>query len=625
MRMEGSRWWRRGSSALMFSSSRLDSAFARPAHAAEVVNGSLHLFHDVATATETTAMSNDSCGEQLLDFTTAEKLIIGVMLAVITALTVIGNMLVVIAVCVVKKLRQPSNYLLVSLAVADLSVAVVVMPFVIVTDLTGGKWLFGEVFCNIFIGMDVMCCTASIMTLCVISVDRNGSDPVICRCCEGLHKNDNQAWRQSVGLLRSPGLGTVCWSPPITRPGDSLLVSSDHQAWRQSVGLLRSPGLGTVCWSPPITRPGDSLLVSSDHQAWRQSVGLLRSPGLGTVCWSPPITRPGDSLLVSSDHQAWRQSVGLLRSPGLGTVCWSPPITRPGDSLLVSSDHQAWGQSVGLLRSPGLETVCWSPPITRLRDSPLVTVPWRYLGITRPLTYPARQNGQLMAKMIVGVWLVSASITLPPFCGWAKNVNAEGVCLISQDFSYTIYSTAVAFYIPMLVMLIMYYKIFKAARKSGAKHRFTGIARAAQPEASPGEGVRMQGLKEAHGAGVAEECVALSRFLSPDRRNMSIFKREQKAATTLGVIVGVFSVCWLPFFLLTTARPFVCGVKCSCVPLWVERTLLWFGYANSLMNPFIYAFFNRDLRSTYRDLLRCRYRNINRRLSAVGVHEALKV
>uniref|UniRef100_A0A8D0ANK7 5-hydroxytryptamine (serotonin) receptor 7b n=1 Tax=Sander lucioperca TaxID=283035 RepID=A0A8D0ANK7_SANLU len=201
---------------------------------------------------------SDSCGEQLQDFGRPEKIIIGVMLAIITAVTVMGNTLVVIAVCVVKKLRQPSNYLLVSLAVADLSVAIVVMPFVIVTDLTGGKWLFGEVFCNIFIGMDVMCCTASIMTLCVISVDR-------------------------------------------------------------------------------------------------------------------------------------------------------------------------------------------------------------YLGITRPLTYPARQNGQLMAKMILGVWLVSASITLPPFCGWAKNVHTAGVCLISQDFGYTIYSTAVAFYIPMLVMLVMYYKIFRAA------------------------------------------------------------------------------------------------------------------------------------------------------------------
>ncbi|KAI3372313.1 hypothetical protein L3Q82_022809 [Scortum barcoo] len=406
------------------------STFNRKEDISEVINVTLQRLSSVPVTTSPTAMWNASCGEQLLDFGRPEKIIIGVMLAIITAVTVMGNTLVVIAVCVVKKLRQPSNYLLVSLAVADLSVAIVVMPFVIVTDLTGGKWLFGAMFCNIFIGMDVMCCTASIMTLCVISVDRE-------------------------------------------------------------------------------------------------------------------------------------------------------PKTDP--SLLKHI---------------------------------------LYLGITRPLTYPARQNGQLMAKMILGVWLVSASITLPPFCGWAKNVNTAGVCLISQDFGYTIYSTAVAFYIPMLVMLVMYYKIFRAARKSGAKHRFTDLSRRERLETVANEALRMQGLKP---PGVVEECAALSRLLNRERRNISIFKREQKAATTLGVIVGVFAVCWLPFFILSTARPFICGVECSCVPIWLERTLLWLGYANSLMNPFIYAFFNRDLRSTYRDLLRCRYRNINRRLSAVGVHEALKV
>uniref|UniRef100_A0AAY4ED07 5-hydroxytryptamine receptor 7 n=1 Tax=Denticeps clupeoides TaxID=299321 RepID=A0AAY4ED07_9TELE len=352
---------------------------------------------------------NRSCREQVLQLSPAGSLLVGLTLAIITAATVMGNTLVVIAVCVVKKLRQPSNYLLVSLAVADLSVALAVMPFVIVTDLTGGVWLFGEVFCNIFISMDVMCCTASIMTLCVISVDR-------------------------------------------------------------------------------------------------------------------------------------------------------------------------------------------------------------YLGITQPLTYPARQNGWLMAKMIFGVWLASASITLPPFCGWAQNINAAGVCLISQDVGYTLYSTAVAFYVPMAVMLIMYYKIFQAAQKSGTKHRCPALT-LCQHEVSrkaaavTTEGLGMQGLKLGPSA---------------ERRNISIFRREQKAATTLGVIVGVFSVCWLPFFVFTTARPFFCGVLCRCGPAWVERTLLWLGYTNSLMNPFIYAFFNRDLRSTYKDLLRCKYRNISRRLSARGVHEALK-
>lgn len=118
------------------------------------------------------ATNATDCGEDILLYGDTEKVIIGTVLSVITLLTIAGNSLVVISVCIVKKLRQPSNYLVVSLAAADLSVAFAVMPFVIITDLVGGEWLFGEVFCNVFIAMDVMCCTASIMTLCVISVDR---------------------------------------------------------------------------------------------------------------------------------------------------------------------------------------------------------------------------------------------------------------------------------------------------------------------------------------------------------------------------------------------------------------------------------------------------------------------
>lgn len=294
----------------------------------------------------------------------------------------------------------------------------------------------------------------------------------------------------------------------------------------------------------------------------------------------------------------------------------------------------------------------------------------RYLGITNPLTYPVRQNGCCMAKMILSVWLLSASITLPPLFGWAQNVNDGSVCLISQDFGYTVYSTAVAFYIPMSVMLIMYYRIYRAAKLSAAKHTITGFPR------EHGAGVALRGVRGGHETspsvvseetgsvkvteGVQEEedgeeeeeesldCVAaalklqremeeecttrVSRLLKTGehhqrrkRKNQSIFKREQKAAATLGIVVGAFTFCWLPFFLVSTARPFICGVKCSCVPLWLERTLLWLGYANSLINPFIYAFFNRDLRTTYSNLLRCRYRNINRKLSAAGMHEALKL
>lgn len=226
--------------------------------------------------------------------------------------------------------------------------------------------------------------------------------------------------------------------------------------------------------------------------------------------------------------------------------------------------------------------------------------------------------------MVMTVWLLSASITLPPLFGWAKNVTADRVCLISQDFGYTVYSTGVAFYIPMTVMLIMYYRIYKAAKVSAEKHKFMGIPRQYEQD-----GVyNMEEDARAHRATkrskAVEECAILSKLLKHDRKNISIFKREQKAARTLGIIVGAFTFCWLPFFLLSAARPFICGIECSCMPLRLERTLLWLGYTNSLINPLIYAFFNRDLRTTFWNLLRCKYRNINRRLSAASMHEALK-
>ncbi|KAJ8389531.1 hypothetical protein AAFF_G00119210 [Aldrovandia affinis] len=116
--------------------------------------------------------NSTDCGEDAVPYSDLEKIVIGIVLSIITLTTIGGNFLVIISVCIVKKLRQPSNYLVVSLAAADLSVALAVMPFVIITDLVGGEWLFGKVFCNVFIAMDVMCCTASIMNLCLISVDR---------------------------------------------------------------------------------------------------------------------------------------------------------------------------------------------------------------------------------------------------------------------------------------------------------------------------------------------------------------------------------------------------------------------------------------------------------------------
>ncbi|MBN3299151.1 DRD3 protein, partial [Amia calva] len=85
---------------------------------------------------------------------------------------VFGNVLVCLAVLRERSLQTTTNYLVVSLAVADLLVASLVMPWVVYLEVVGGDWAFSRVYCDIFVTLDVMMCTASILNLCAISIDR---------------------------------------------------------------------------------------------------------------------------------------------------------------------------------------------------------------------------------------------------------------------------------------------------------------------------------------------------------------------------------------------------------------------------------------------------------------------
>ncbi|XP_076228617.1 5-hydroxytryptamine receptor 2B isoform X2 [Nomia melanderi] len=94
------------------------------------------------------------------------------MLALVLVLgTAAGNILVCLAIAKERRLQNVTNYFLMSLAITDLMVAVLVMPLGILT-LVRGYFPLPSVYCLVWICLDVLFCTASIMHLCTISVDR---------------------------------------------------------------------------------------------------------------------------------------------------------------------------------------------------------------------------------------------------------------------------------------------------------------------------------------------------------------------------------------------------------------------------------------------------------------------
>ncbi|XP_069105243.1 D(2) dopamine receptor A-like [Argopecten irradians] len=82
-----------------------------------------------------------------------------------------GNILVCMAISMEKRLQSVTNYFLLSLAVTDLLVCVIVMPFSIINQFTG-YWLFGPIICDLYVTADVLMSTSSILHLCTISLER---------------------------------------------------------------------------------------------------------------------------------------------------------------------------------------------------------------------------------------------------------------------------------------------------------------------------------------------------------------------------------------------------------------------------------------------------------------------
>ncbi|XP_075789361.1 5-hydroxytryptamine receptor 5B-like isoform X2 [Pelodiscus sinensis] len=89
----------------------------------------------------------------------------------------------------------------------------------------------------------------------------------------------------------------------------------------------------------------------------------------------------------------------------------------------------------------------------------------RYWTITRHLQYTLRARRRVSNAMIALTWALSAVISLAPLSGWGETYSPEQQrCQVSQAPSYAVFSTCGAFYLPLCVVLFVYWRIYKAAR-----------------------------------------------------------------------------------------------------------------------------------------------------------------
>ncbi|XP_060692663.1 alpha-2Db adrenergic receptor-like [Hemiscyllium ocellatum] len=407
-----------------------------------------------------------------------------VSLAVVTVimLTMVGNALVVVAVLTSRALRPPQNLFLVSLASADILVAALVIPFSLANELMG-YWYFGSVWCGIYLALDVLFCTSSIVHLCAISLDRYWA---VTRAVEYNLKRTPRRIKAMIAVVWL--ISAVISFPP--------LVSVDRA--RQGCCQLNDEtwyilsSCAVSFFAPCLIM---MLVYFRIYRVAKQRTSVVSVAGNGQP------GAPAPALPLESAFSRRRRPRDRASAPG-----GSPPSSQ-------SHPHQEDDEEEEL-EDIDLEESCSSEAQSRpveLRRSQEVPLPL-------PLALPP-----------------PSSSTLPPLPGPG------------------------------------------CSRLSWAGHRASQLF-----------------LEQRRKRKAARPVSRLSKSRLAQLR-------EKRFTFVLAVVIGVFVLCWFPFFFTYSLRA-ICRQNCT-IPEPLFNFFFWIGYCNSSLNPIIYTIFNRDFRKAFKKII----------------------
>ncbi|XP_060646684.1 octopamine receptor Oamb isoform X2 [Drosophila nasuta] len=594
-------------------------------------------------------MNETECEDLIksVKWTEPANLISLAILEFINVLVIGGNCLVIAAVFCSNKLRSVTNFFIVNLAVADLLVGLAVLPFSATWEVFK-VWIFGDVWCRIWLAVDVWMCTASILNLCAISLDRYVAvtRPVTYPSIMSTKKAKSLIagiWVLSFVICFPPLVGwkdqKAMVQPTYTRGNYTLYYATTMSSTQDeqldidsniikhkeaAASLITAKGNGNAY------DPYDRNFAPIDGSAEIHISTITTTASTTSTTTTSPVTEMDYDLISAPPVQ---------NVPQPATSCpWKCELTNDRGYVLYSAlgsfyipmfvmlffYWRIYRAAVRTTRAinQGFKTTKGSPRESggnnRDEDSQLILRIHRGRPCGTPQRTPLSAHSMSSTLSVnsngaAGAALnnedqQTASQLSTPKRATSMRVNRQRHEKVAIKVSFP--SSENMLESPRLggsqaPPPSPHYAVVSAkgganALSNGRRASFkSSLFDIGETTFNLDAGNRATDLERGNSASTAAAKKRAGKRSA--KIQVKRFRMETKAAKTLAIIVGGFIVCWLPFFTMYLIRAF-CD---HCIQPTVFSVLFWLGYCNSAINPMIYALFSHEFRIAFKRIV-CR-------------------
>ncbi|XP_018404733.1 PREDICTED: alpha-2B adrenergic receptor [Cyphomyrmex costatus] len=487
-------------------------------------------------------------------YTLPQIILASILATLLMIVIVVGNMLVIIAIATEKALKNIQNWFIASLAVADFFLGLVIMPFSLANEIMG-YWIFGYWWCDIHSAMDVLLCTASIMNLCLISLDRFWS---ITQAVDYLKKRTPAraalmialVWILSALVCIPPLLGWKRPTPEEEYPKCEL---------SEDIGYVLYSALGSF-YIPSCIMVFVYIRIYFAAKA-RARRGIRKQP-------RPRVVPPESPDIRQTSFTQSTPATDTKKPPGSVMENVATIENQPVQIPIVTCD---FASDVSTSEAdPGGGT---SIPMEE-KDTLKVSIPVPAQKSSLKATLSVNGDGQTGGQNIP----TAAAATAAARCrAPSVGIDVDMVSEFDPSSSDSGVVSRCAVVKPLKLRLCQ--PIFGRKHVGKSKREHADVGRHAGKDESDGK------MKQR----------------DPEREKRRLARKKEKRATMiLGFIMGSFIACWLPFFVLYIVKPLFPDFE---IPSQAFVIAFWLGYTNSALNPFIYTVFNKDFRRAFRRIL----------------------